>query len=320
MTSPESAPTLASAQRAMPSSPVLRMLLSVMVESVTAPCRLMPSAVVSRMRIPVKVRLVIGPSIQAPTFMCSIQMFDTVELLIAPPMPLSWSQSTRLLTCPKIAKLDKWTLVLTPAGLLATPQLVGVPRPKKPGSAPVMVEYHMPAPSTVTSLTVMWPGMSYVPDGIHTVPPARAGALAGDAEGARGLGQRRGDVLEVGEIDRVGGRGVPRVDLQLEGRAGRIGRGEQPVHLVEEVLGVAARRVGERVAAVLPAVLVGQREGRRGGAVDVQRERRSVGRTVRAIRDAVPDVDRVGRYRRGERDVLAGARQGHCLAANGLIG
>src|SRR6202020_2090274 len=144
--SPESAPMLESAHSAMPSSPVLRMLLLVMVELVTPPCRLMPSAVVSRIRMPLKVRLVIGPSIQAPTFMCSIQMLDTVELLIAPPMPLSRLQSLRIWTLPKIAKLDKWTLLLTPAALLGTPQLVGVPRPKKPGSAPVMVEYHMPAP------------------------------------------------------------------------------------------------------------------------------------------------------------------------------
>ena len=94
--SPESAPRLESAHSAMPSSPVLRMLLLVMVELVTPPCRLMPSAVVSRIRMPLKVRLVIGPSIQAPTFMCSIQMFDTVELLIAPPMPLTWALSSRI--------------------------------------------------------------------------------------------------------------------------------------------------------------------------------------------------------------------------------
>ncbi len=40
------------------------------------------------------------------------------------------------------------------------------------------VEYHMPAPATVTSLTMMWPGMSYVPGGIHTVPPAPAAVIA----------------------------------------------------------------------------------------------------------------------------------------------
>ena len=89
MVSPESAPMPESAHSAMPSSPVLRMSLLVMVELVTPPCKLMPSAVVSRMRMPLNVRPVIGPSIQAPTFMCSIQMFDTVELLSAPPMPLT---------------------------------------------------------------------------------------------------------------------------------------------------------------------------------------------------------------------------------------
>ncbi len=44
--------------------------------------------------------------------MCSIQMFDTVELLIAPPMPLTWALSSRCWTLPKIAKFCRWTLVL----------------------------------------------------------------------------------------------------------------------------------------------------------------------------------------------------------------
>src|ERR1700761_7151162 len=47
-----------------------------------------------------------------------------------------------------------------------------------PGAVPVMVEYHMPAPATVTLLTMMWPGMLYVPGGIHTVPPAPAALIA----------------------------------------------------------------------------------------------------------------------------------------------
>ena len=107
-----SAPMLESAQVAMPSSPVLRMSLLVTVELVTPPWKLMPSAVVSRIRMPLNFRLSIGPSIQAPTFMCSIQMFDTVELLIAPPMPLTWALSSRCWTLPKMAKFCRWTLVL----------------------------------------------------------------------------------------------------------------------------------------------------------------------------------------------------------------
>ena len=43
---------------------------------------------------------------------------------------------------------------------------------------PVTVEYHMPAPAIVTLLTLMWPGMLYVPGGIHTVPPAPAAVIA----------------------------------------------------------------------------------------------------------------------------------------------
>ena len=118
-----SAPMLESAHSAMPSSPVLRISLLVIVELVTPPCRLIPSAVVSRMRMPLKVRPVIGPSIQAPTFSCSIQISDTVELLIAPPIPLTWALSSRCWTLPKIAKLDRCTPVL--AGW----ELVGVPLP-----------------------------------------------------------------------------------------------------------------------------------------------------------------------------------------------
>src|ERR1700722_12238990 len=107
-----SAPTLASAQVAMLSSPVLRMSLLVTVELVTPPWQLMPSAVVLRLHMPLNVRPFIGPSIHAPTFMCSIQMLDTVELLIAPPMPLTWQLSQRSWTLPKIAKFCRCTLVL----------------------------------------------------------------------------------------------------------------------------------------------------------------------------------------------------------------
>ena len=36
----------------------------------------------------------------------------------------------------------------------------------------------MPAPAIVTLLTAMWPGMLYVPGGIHTVPPLPAAVIA----------------------------------------------------------------------------------------------------------------------------------------------
>src|SRR5579859_6555662 len=110
--SPESAPTLESAQVARPSSPVLRMSLLVTVELVTPPWKLTPSAVVSRIRMPLKVRPLKGPSIHAPTLSCSIQTFDTLELLIAPPMPLTAQLSQRSCTLPKIAKFCRCTLVL----------------------------------------------------------------------------------------------------------------------------------------------------------------------------------------------------------------
>lgn len=107
-----SAPSAESAQVAMPSSPVLRMSLLVTVELVTPPWKLTPSAVVSRMRRPLKVSLSIGPSIQAPTFMWSIHTLETLELLIAPPMPFTWAESSRSWTLPKIAKFCRCTLLL----------------------------------------------------------------------------------------------------------------------------------------------------------------------------------------------------------------
>lgn len=107
-----SAPMPESAQVAMPSSPVLRMSLLVTFELVTAPWKLMPSAVVSRMRMPLNVSPSIGPSIQAPTFMWSIHRLATVEVLIAPPMPLTWALSSRSCTLPKIAKFWRCTPVL----------------------------------------------------------------------------------------------------------------------------------------------------------------------------------------------------------------
>ena len=136
----------------------------------------------------------------------------------------------------------------------------------------------MPAPLMVTLFRIRWPGILNVPSGIQTVPPAPAAeiaALNAAVESAAPVGSApllvtetepagwasgAGDVLEVGEVDRVRRRGVLGVDLQPELGARRVGRREQPVRLVVEVVRVAARRVGERVAAVVPAVRVGQRE------------------------------------------------------------
>ncbi len=44
--------------------------------------------------------------------MCSIQMLVALELLIAPPMPLTWALSSRCWTLPEIAKFCRWTPVL----------------------------------------------------------------------------------------------------------------------------------------------------------------------------------------------------------------
>ena len=182
----------------------------------------------------------------------------------------------------------------------------------------------------------MCPGMLYVPGGIHTVPPDPAALIAAlkafvespapEASApslvsrASRLRERGADLLEVGEVDRVRRGGVFGVNLELKCRTHRIGCGEQAVHLIVEMVRVAAaRRVGERVAAVVPAVGVGQGEVALFGAVDVERERSCVDRPVRGVGDAVPEVDRVGGYRGRERDRLAAAQR-HSLAARRLVG
>ena len=90
----------------------------------------------------------------------------------------------------------------------------------------------MPAPLIVTLLTMMWPGILNVPSGIQTVPPAPAAEIAelnAAVESAApvasapllvtetepaGCASGAGDVLEVGEVDRVRRGRVLGVDLQ----------------------------------------------------------------------------------------------------------
>ena len=127
-----------------------------MVESVTPPCRLMPSAKVSRMRTPLNVRLVIGPSIQMPTFMCSIQMFEIVELLIAPPMPL---YLVAVVAGLDVAEDGEVGQVHVGAPVLpATPQLRFAEAVEAGRGAGDRRVPHAGA-SSVTLLTVMWQGM-----------------------------------------------------------------------------------------------------------------------------------------------------------------
>src|SRR6185437_8514177 len=127
--------------------------------------------------------------------------------------------------------------------------------------------------------------------GGRVVTAAGVGAVAGHRDRAGGLGERGADVLEVREVDRVGGGAVLGVDLESKGGAGRIRRAEQPVRLVVEVVRIAAGGVGERVAAVVPAVGVGEGEVALLGAVDVERERRGVDGPARGVRDRIPEVD-----------------------------
>ena len=66
-------------------------------------------------------------------------------------------------------------------------------------------------------------------------------------------------------------------------------------------------RVGERVAAVVPAVRVGDGRVGRLAAVDGQASEPCRPVPPAGVRDAVAEDDRVGRRGRGELDVLAGA-------------
>ena len=95
---------------------------------------------------------------------------------------------------------------------------------------------------------------------------------------------------------------------------------QEAMHLVVEVMRVAAGDVGERIAAVEPAVGVGQDEVRLLDAVDVERQRRGVRAAAGAVRDAVADDDGVGRRRQRELDEPALAAERHRPAAGGLAG
>ena len=169
---------LESAQVAMPSSPVLRMSQLVTVELVTPPWKLMPSAVVSRMRMPENVRLVIGPSIQAPTFMCSIHTLDTVELLSAPPMPLYLVAVVALLDVAEdreVLQVDvRARRTVGPGGSARAVDRTAVEARGRAGDRRVP---HTGAGDRHV-VDAMWPGMLYVPGGIHTVPPAPAALIA----------------------------------------------------------------------------------------------------------------------------------------------
>jgi hypothetical protein len=118
---------------------------------VTPRWKLTPSANKFLKRQPVKLSRSIGPSIQAPTLVCSIHTLDTVEFDSAPPMPLTWSLSTREVVSPKIAKSLSVTLVLAPGPPSAEVNLPYTPTPR-----PWSTEYHGPAPASVTLSTTMW--------------------------------------------------------------------------------------------------------------------------------------------------------------------
>src|ERR1700743_3270089 len=103
---------------ARPSSPVLRTYVLVTEELVMPPSKLIPSAVVSWIRTSLILRLVNGPVIQMPALTCLIHTPLMVDFCSPPPMPLTSAESTRSATWPKMAKLDRWTLVLGLGGRL----------------------------------------------------------------------------------------------------------------------------------------------------------------------------------------------------------
>ncbi len=102
------------AHMASASSPVLRTNVFVTVELVTPQWKFTPSAVWSRIRLLRMVKLSIGPSIQAPTLVCCNHRLSTTEFVIAPPMALTWSSSTRSRMSPMMAKSRSVTLRLGP--------------------------------------------------------------------------------------------------------------------------------------------------------------------------------------------------------------
>ena len=147
------------------------------------------------------------------------------------------------------------------------------------------------------------------------------GAEVGDGHRAGRLCERRGDLLEVDEIDDVPGRRVLGVLLEGHGGAGRDRRQER-VDLVVEVVGAGPRRVVRRVprAAVEPGVAGGQREALDPGAVDVEAQGRVEATASRRVGDGVAHDDAVGLGGGGEAHVVAGGRQLHRAPPRGLLG
>jgi hypothetical protein len=128
----------------------------------------------------------------------------------------------------------------------------------------------------------------------------------------RGLPQRRGDLVEVGEVHRVRQGRVGRVGLQPHGVAAAEFEPELQPDVVEEVVRQAAVDLRGRDVAVGAGELKVLGEL---AAVDVDRER-----ARGALRHGVVDVHRVGRGAEGELHVLARGGQLHRLAADGLGG
>ena len=73
---------------------------------------------------------------------------------------------------------------------------------------------------------------------------------------------RRRDLLQVDQVDDVERRGVARVALQLELRAGRVRLRQQRVRLVEQPAGVGLRGVRQRLGVVGGAVEPAVRDDR----------------------------------------------------------
>lgn len=144
----------------------------------------------------------------------------------------------------------------------------------------------------------------------------RVGPVVGDrVNGPGGLGDRRADLLEVGQVDGEGRRLRGRGHLHADLGARRVGGAElRPGLVVEVVRVVVARVVVERVTPVVPAVLGGDRQRLDRRAVGLHVQRGAAALAVGGVGKAVAQRHRVRGRRERELHVLPDRVEGDRLA------
>ena len=243
-------------------------------------------------------------------------------------MPLTSAESTRSVTSPKIAKLDRWTLRAGVGRRVAVHADAGPVQHAVPGACAGqrhVVDHQVRGDRELTGRKVdravlLAAGVDRVLDRRGRVGlAARVGAERQHGQRPLRLPGRRRDLLEVRDVDRDRDRRVGDLEPHL-GSAGQRPAEHRP-HVVVHVVAVQVGRVvGERVAAVEPGVFRGEGQVRAGPAVHQDVQRRGQAGAVGGVGDRVAQVNGVRRPGEGELDVLAGPAEGDRGAGHGFGG